>query len=72
VAFALSSALGSAVARNRLRRRLRVLVRELDRLHPLPPVLLLIGARPAAIELTFDQLRAELSALLEVLRSSAS
>ena len=55
VAFALGRTLGPAVARNRLRRRLRVLLSSVD----LPPGLYLIGARPGAaersyIELTFD------------------
>lgn len=53
VAFALSRALGSAVSRNRLRRRLRAILTTIE----LPPGLLLIGATPAAITLTFDQLR---------------
>jgi ribonuclease P protein component len=68
VAFALGRALGPAVTRNRLRRRLRAVVRELDRTDPLPPILLLIGAQPAAIELTFDQLRSELDAMLRQIR----
>lgn len=56
VAFAIGRAYGPAVARNRLRRRLREIMRDLDRQAPLPTGLLLIGARPTAIELTFDQL----------------
>ena len=55
VAFALGRTLGPAVARNRLRRRLRVLLSSVD----LPPGLYLIGAGPGVversyIELTFD------------------
>ena len=72
MAFAVPSALGPAVTRNRLRRRLRALVREADRTTPLPPILLVIGARPAAIELTFDQLRTELTTLLAAVRSSGA
>lgn len=53
VAFALPRALGSAVTRNRLRRRLRAILATLE----LPPGLLLLGGSPAATTLTFDQLR---------------
>lgn len=56
VAYALSRALGPAVVRNRLRRRLRAIVRSLE--GQLPPGTLLIGASPAAVELTFDELTA--------------
>lgn len=64
MAYAIGRAYGPAVARNRLRRRLREIVRELDRSTPLPPGLLLIGAKPSAIELTFDQLTSEIEQLL--------
>jgi ribonuclease P protein component len=64
VAFAITRAFGPAVTRNRLRRRLRALIAEVDRTAPLPPGLLLVGARAPAIELTFDQLRHELIGLL--------
>lgn len=63
MAFALNRALGTAVTRNRLRRRLRAILGELE--HMLPGGLLLIGANPGAVELTFDQLRTELRLLLE-------
>ena len=69
VAFAITRAYGPAVTRNRLRRRLRSILRELDRSDPLPPILLMIGPRPSTIELTFDQLRQELTALIEQIRS---
>ena len=52
VAFAIGRATGSAVQRNLLRRRLRVLLRECD----VPPGLLLIGANTHATERTFDEL----------------
>ncbi len=67
VAFALGRALGPAVTRNRLRRQLRSLCRELDRRSELPPGLLLIGAKPAATELTFDQLEMELRSMVRQL-----
>jgi ribonuclease P protein component len=62
VAFSLSRALGPAVVRNRLRRRLRSILRESEAM--LPGGMMLIGATPAAVELTFDQLRMELSQLI--------
>jgi ribonuclease P protein component len=62
VAFSLNRALGPAVTRNRLRRRLRSILRERDA--PTPGGMLMIGAYPRAIELTFDQLRTELHQLL--------
>ena len=62
MAFSLGRALGPAVTRNRLRRRLRAILCEM---HPtLPGGMLLIGANPKAVELTFDQLRCELQQLL--------
>ena len=64
-AFAIGRAVGPAVVRNRLRRRLRVLLTARQRTDPLPPGLLLIGARRGAVELTFDQLRAELELMLD-------
>jgi hypothetical protein len=47
---------------------LRAILRELDRAVPLPPILLLIGPRRELIELTFDQLRHELTAMIEQIR----
>jgi ribonuclease P protein component len=68
IAFAINRAYGPAVTRNRLRRRLRSILHELDRAEATPPALLLIGARPEAIELTFDQLRSEMTALIDQIR----
>ena len=62
MAFSLNRALGPAVTRNRLRRRLRSILREMDA--PTPGGMLMIGAYPRAIELTFEQLRTELHQLL--------
>lgn len=61
VAFALSRALGSAVTRNRLRRRLRAILHDID----VPPGLMLIGAKPAASELTFDELTTVANTLID-------
>jgi len=54
VAFAIGRAIGPAVVRNRLRRRLRALLNDAD----LPPGLYLVGASPRVNELTFDRLAA--------------
>jgi hypothetical protein len=48
---------------------LRAILRELDRNDPLPPMLMLIGPRSSTIELTFDQLRTETTALIHEIRS---
>lgn len=66
VAFAISRAVGAAVTRNRLRRRLKAILQPLD----VPSGLLLIGAQPAAIELTFDQLHEQVVELIERARRS--
>lgn len=71
VAFAISRAYGTAVRRNRLRRRLRAVLAELDRQTPLPPGTMLIGARPqGSSELTFDRVRTELTQLVERIRNA--
>ena len=73
MAFTFGRAYGPAVARNRIRRRLRAILRELDRSAPLPPGLLLFGGKPQLIELTFDQLQAEMTLLVsEIRRRTAS
>lgn len=69
MAFAIGRAYGPAVSRNRMRRQLRAIIRTIDRADPIPPVLLLVGASPRAIELTFDQLSNELTAILGQIRS---
>ena len=48
-----------------MRRRLRAILAELDRSSALPPVIMLIGATPAANKLTFDQLRRDLEQLVQ-------
>jgi ribonuclease P protein component len=60
VAFAIGRAVGSAVSRNRLRRRLRAVLAECD----VPPGLYLIGARTPACEQTFDELQATVISLI--------
>jgi ribonuclease P protein component len=58
------------VQRNRIRRRIRAVLRHIDRQSPLPPGLLLIGGRPQLIELTFDQLTSTVTELVEQTRST--
>ena len=52
------------MARNRLRRRLRAAVQSLGGPPHLEAGLLLIGARPSALELEFDELVAEVAGML--------
>ncbi len=68
MAFAFGRAYGHAVARNRIRRQLQAILRDLDRSTPLPPGLMLFGGKPQLAELTFDQLRVETTALLAEIR----
>jgi ribonuclease P protein component len=67
VAFAVGRRVGSAVERNRVRRRLRALVRETPA--PVPAGAYLIGAAPTATELSYAQLGA---ALDDALRKTAA
>lgn len=57
VAFAIGRRIGNAVVRNRLRRRMRAILTELDQAARLPPGVYLFGAAPGAERLTFDDLR---------------
>jgi ribonuclease P protein component len=56
VAFAISRAVGSAVTRNRVRRRLRAAARRLAADATLDGGALLISTRPPIVELTYDDL----------------
>ncbi|MBA3287260.1 MAG: ribonuclease P protein component [Acidimicrobiia bacterium] len=69
VAFAIPRAVGSAVTRNRLRRRLRALLAEQT---ALASGALLVGAKPTAVELTFVQLRDNLRRLVTLVASSTA
>jgi ribonuclease P protein component len=64
IAFAIGRSVGSAVARNRLRRRLRAALESLAGSPPFADGLLLVGTRPTALERTFAELREELSLML--------
>ncbi len=74
VAFALTRKVGSAVVRNRLRRRLRALCAELDRTRPggLPRGALLLSAGPSAVRRTPDELRTDVARLLDALEDRRS
>lgn len=59
MAFAISRNVGNAVTRNRIRRRSRAILSDLD----LPSGFYLIGCRPETSELTFDSIRSTLEKL---------
>lgn len=60
MAWALGRAIGPAVVRNRLRRRLRALLNEA----PLPPGFYLIGAQPTAAQRSANELQFDLLKLV--------
>lgn len=64
VAYAIGRHVGSAVVRNRVRRRLRVLMAERAD-HGLPAGRYLIGAGPELVGLDFDELRSRLGRALD-------
>jgi ribonuclease P protein component len=64
VAFAIGRATGSAVERNRLRRRLRAVLRDCD----VPPGLYLFGARADACEHTFAELASAAQTIVSEVR----
>ena len=68
VAYAIGRAVGPAVTRNRLRRRLRALLQQ-KQLH-LPAGLYLIGAAPAAAGRSFAELERDLDRLLARISTS--
>ena len=61
VAYAVGRRVGNAVARNRLRRRLRAVVAEVT---GLAPGAYLIGAGPEASELSYEELKREVAAAM--------
>jgi ribonuclease P protein component len=70
-AFAVGRSVGSAVIRNRVRRRLRALLAEEARAG-LPGGWYLVGATPAAATATFDELRTALGECLTRVRREAA
>lgn len=72
VAFAIGRSVGNAVTRNRLRRRLRAHLHELDRQHRVPPGVYLVRAAPEAAELDFATLGHHLGRALARLEGPGS
>lgn len=68
VAFAIGRRVGSAVVRNRLRRQLRMVVRETA--SRLPPGAYMIGVGPDASSLDYEELRTHLMQALDHLGES--
>jgi ribonuclease P protein component len=69
VAFALGRALGPAVVRNRVRRRLRVMLQQASSASTLPAGTYLFGAQPAAASRSFVELEFDLAQILRRLRA---
>lgn len=68
VAYAIGRAVGGAVVRNRLRRRLRAVVGDLDRTGAIPPGLYLVGAASSAAGAPVSTLRRDLTGALDRVR----
>jgi ribonuclease P protein component len=71
VAYAIGRAVGPAVVRNRVRRRLRALVAEEAR-RGLPPGWYLFGARTAAATVPATELAADVRTVADEIRAVAS
>ncbi|MDO9174240.1 MAG: ribonuclease P protein component, partial [Actinomycetota bacterium] len=68
VAYALGRALGPAVVRNRVRRRLRAMLQQASSDSGLPPGTYLFGAQPAAATRSFTELQFDLQVILRRVR----
>ena len=65
VAYAIGRVYGSAVRRNRLRRRIRAVLADIDRRNPLPPGTMLIGVhRQVSTEVTFAQVQTDVNRIV--------
>jgi ribonuclease P protein component len=60
LAFAVPRRVGGAVVRNRLRRQLRAIAKDIDRRTPVPPAWYLVVVHPGAADHSFDSLTASL------------
>lgn len=71
LAFAITRRVGTAVVRNRLRRRLREICVDLDRSRPslVPAGALLVAPAPEAVRRNPEELRNDVIRVLEELRS---
>lgn len=69
VGFTVTKKLGNAVARNRIKRRLRALAREMLPEHGVPHADHVLIARDAALTAPFEELRAHLSRALRKARA---
>jgi ribonuclease P protein component len=71
LAFAITRRVGTAVVRNRLRRRLRAICADLDRTRPalLPGGALLLAPGPDAVRRTPDEMRNDVIRILDELQS---
>lgn len=61
IGFSVSNKVGCAVKRNKLKRRLRAVCRELTPF--IDPAQIVIVARPAAADCTFDEIKSEIGRL---------
>jgi ribonuclease P protein component len=71
VAFAINRTVGDAVTRNRLRRRIRMILRS-EAAKGLPAGTYLVTARPGASELSFDSLSVAIVDLCQQIRRAES
>lgn len=69
VAFAIGRAVGPAVVRNQVRRRLRALLSAAPADATLPPGWYLVGGRPTVAARTFPQLSSDVEALIASVRA---
>jgi ribonuclease P protein component len=67
VAYAIRRSSGSAVVRNRCRRRLRACLYQVDRRGDLAPGVYLIGVRDEAVEAAYQELEKWMSQAIEAL-----
>ena len=68
VAYAIGRLVGGAVVRNRVRRRLRTVMTDLERAGSLDPGLYLVGVKPAAVAEPYRDLAGHLEHALEAIR----
>jgi len=72
VAWAVPRRVGTAVVRNRTRRRLRSILLDAHRTQPLPPGSYVFHVAPGAASLSFASLSAAMSELLAALRAAVA